>query len=114
MDNTSAQDAPLRKFFALLGIGVAILWRLTVYGVLAFIFVWVTEAFVSLKDPEDAIDVVFEPSFTLVDSEIWAGKMFVAEVEQCVRPVVVSAKHLFGPSGGYARELSSTEWVSTP
>lgn len=48
----------------------------------------------------------FVPQFTLVDGEIYAGRAFFALIPGCRSPVLLTAQHLFGPDGGFSREVA--------
>ena len=49
---------------------------------------------------------VFVPAFHARHGNIVAGKAFVVESQACARPIILTALHLIGPSGGYDREVA--------
>ncbi len=45
-------------------------------------------------------DAIFRPVFTTPQGALEAGTVFVAKLDRCKEPVLVTAMHLFGPGGG--------------
>ena len=54
-------------------------------------------------------DAVFRPVFTTPQGPLNAGTAFVARLDHCDAPVLLTAIHLFGPSGGLAQSMSSDD-----
>ncbi len=54
-------------------------------------------------------DAVFKPTFTTPQGPLNAGTAFVARFDHCDEPVLLTAIHLFGPSGGLPQPMSSDD-----
>jgi hypothetical protein len=54
-------------------------------------------------------DAVFRPIFTTPQGPLSAGTAFVARLEHCEEPVLLTAIHLFGPGGGLAQPMSADD-----
>ena len=51
-------------------------------------------------------DAIFRPVFTTPQGPLNAGTAFVARLERCEEPVLLTALHLFGPGGGLTQPMS--------
>lgn len=60
----------------------------------------------SSRNPYDA---VFNPVFETTSRELAAGKAFVATVPGCRAPLLLTAYHLLGPSGGLNFQLTAAQ-----
>lgn len=60
----------------------------------------------SSRNPYDA---VFNPVFETSSRELSAGKAFVATVPGCPAPMLLTAYHLLGPSGGLNFQLTAAQ-----
>lgn len=58
------------------------------------------------RNPHDA---VFNPVFETSSRELSAGKAFVATVPGCPAPMLLTAYHLLGPSGGLNFQLTAAQ-----
>lgn len=52
---------------------------------------------------------VFEPTFVTTEGDLRAGKVFAATLPACKDALLVSALHLFGPSGGMKKQSSGSQ-----
>lgn len=59
--------------------------------------------------PSNPLDAVFRPEFTTVQGPLAAGKAFFVRLERCPSPVMLTALHLFGPSGGLRDQMGPEE-----
>ena len=56
-----------------------------------------------------ATDAIFRPVFTTPQGPLDAGTAFVARLERCREPVLLTAMHLFGPVGGLAEPMDTDD-----
>lgn len=61
------------------------------------------------RPPTITVGMVFRPEFETTLGIVDAGIAFAARLPGSDRPIVLSALHLFGPSGGMARQVAATE-----
>ena len=54
-------------------------------------------------------DAVFRPVFTTPQGPLNAGTAFIARLDHCDEPVLLTAMHLFGPGGGLAQPMSADD-----
>ena len=54
-------------------------------------------------------DAVFRPVFTTPQGPLNAGTAFVARLDHCDEPVLVTALHLFGPGGGLKQTMTADD-----
>ena len=54
-------------------------------------------------------DAIFKPMFTTPQGPLNAGTAFVARFDHCDAPVLLTAIHLFGPSGGLPQAMTADD-----
>ena len=54
-------------------------------------------------------DAIFKPMFTTPQGPLNAGTAFVARLDHCDEPVLLTAIHLFGPGGGLPQPMTSDD-----
>ena len=54
-------------------------------------------------------DAIFKPMFTTPQGPLNAGTAFVARLDHCDEPVLLTAIHLFGPAGGLPQPMTSDD-----
>lgn len=63
----------------------------------------------ALASGRDYSASVFEPRWATDTGTIQAGKAFAVNLDGCLNPLLVSALHLFGPSGGLPQQIEAVD-----
>ncbi|MEI7688462.1 MAG: trypsin-like peptidase domain-containing protein, partial [Planctomycetota bacterium] len=64
---------------------------------------------INVADPTVAANFVFFPTFHLKTRDIGAGSAFAVKLDDIENPVILSALHLLGPSGGLPVDVPGTK-----